>query len=54
MMKTVVEHGLCLPVKKDIGRKMIVTTVSCFIDSFWYAEMVLKMRSIMLSHDLRI
>lgn len=35
--------------KQTNGRKMMVTTVSCFMLSFWEAEMVLKMRSIMPS-----
>jgi hypothetical protein len=35
------------PTRNERGRKIIVTIVSCLIDSFWYAEMVLKIRSIM-------
>ena len=40
--------------RKVRGRKMIVTMVSCFMDSFWKAEIVLKIRSIMLSAARRI
>lgn len=32
------------PVRKVSGRKKIVASVSCFMLSFWYAAMVLKIR----------
>lgn len=37
-----------------MGRKRMVTKVSCFMLSFWYAPMVLKIRLIMRSAERRM
>ena len=42
------------PARNVMGRNRIVTNVSCFMLSFWYAPMVLKMSEIMRSADRRM
>lgn len=42
------------PTKKVIGKNRMVTKVSCFMLSFWYAPIVLKIRLIMRSAERRM